>query len=450
MRAPLWRLCLLGIGLLAGCADATAPQGEPVSPAQRAAADPELCAEHGVMASVCPKCNPRLAAVFQANGDWCDEHGFPESFCPICAPERGGRPVVQPSTPDGAPADGMVVRFRARSVAAQAGLELATAEETGWVSGTEAVARLTWDAARVSVVSARAAGVVQAVHAEVGDRVGRGQRLAEVQSAHVAGDRSRLVAASQARDVAAAEVARKHDLRDGGVSSEREVLAAEAALADAEAALAAVRAELSLVGAGSGDRVYLDAPIDGVVTARRVQAGQSVGALQPAFEVADPSRLWAVLEVPERELAVIQLGQATTLRLDVLPDRVFTGEIAAIAAAVDPLTRTATARVAVENPDGLLRANQLGTVTIHTDTAEQAVVVPAAAVQRAGEHHLVFVQQAVDTYITRRVRVLARQGDRVRVAGGVSAGDAVVTTGSFLLKTETLRDSIGAGCCDVE
>jgi cobalt-zinc-cadmium efflux system membrane fusion protein len=56
----------------------------------------------------------------------------------------------------------------------------------------------------------------------------------------------------------------------------------------------------------------------------------------------------------------------------------------------------------------------------------------------------------VDSYVAHRVRVLARQGDRVRIAGGVQPDDPVVTTGSFLLKTETLKDSIGAGCCDVE
>ena len=79
-----------------------------------------------------------------------------------------------------------------------------------------------------------------------------------------------------------------------------------------------------------------------------------------------------------------------------------------------------------------------------------AAGVPAAAVQRAGDANLVFVRQEIDTYVAHRVRVLARQGDRVRISGGVKVGDPVVTTGSFLLKTETLKDSIGAGCCDVE
>jgi cobalt-zinc-cadmium efflux system membrane fusion protein len=63
---------------------------------------------------------------------------------------------------------------------------------------------------------------------------------------------------------------------------------------------------------------------------------------------------------------------------------------------------------------------------------------------------LVFVRQSADTFVGRRVRVVARSGGTVRVSGAIKAGDLVVTTGSFLLKTETLKDSIGAGCCDVE
>jgi len=447
MSLHLRGLCLLGIGLLTACTDL--PPAEEEASSRGAVADPVLCEEHGVLESVCPKCNPRLAAIFQARGDWCGEHGFPESFCPVCAPEKGGQPDLQPTAADGAPADGTLVRFRTRAVAAQAGLEIVAAEESDWVEGTEVVARLTWDATRVAAVSARAPGVVDAILAEEGDRVSRGQALAKVRSAHVASDRSRLAAAEQARGVAAAAVDRKRELLAGGVAAERDVLDAEQVLAGADAELAAVRAELAIIGRGQGDALRLTAPIAGVVTARRVHVGQSVDGLQPLFEVVDTSRMWAVLDVPERDLSAVAAGHTVQLRLDALPGEVFGGEITTISPSVDPDTRTAAARVELDNADGRLRANLFGTVTILGDTAAAAVVVPAAAVQRAGDFHLVFVQQQVDTYVVRRVRVLARQGDRVRVSG-VSAGDPVVTTGSFLLKTETLKDSIGAGCCDVD
>ena len=427
-----------------------APPTEAVEPALAAATDPDLCPEHGVLASVCTRCNPALVPVFQAKGDWCPEHGLPESFCPICSPEAGGRPAMAPTASDGAPADGTRVSFRTRSAAEQAGLEVAPAERTDWVEGTEVVARITWDATRQAAVSARTGGLVSAIRAEVGDRVSAGQALAALRSAHLAGDRSRAVAAAQARDVAAAEVERKRELLAGGVASQRDLLDAERTLAAAEAELTAVQAELALVGGGDGDSALVTAPIAGIVTARHVRVGQVVDGLQPLFEVADPSRMWAELDVPELDLADVAVGDPVRLQLDALPDAIFEGRIATITPAVDPATRTALARVELDNPDGRLRANLYGSATIQGETAAAVVVVPADAVQRAGEAHIVFVREQVDSYLARRVRVLARQGDRVRITGGVQPGDPVVTTGSFLLKTETSKDSIGAGCCDVE
>ena len=440
-------ILLAGLGSLTGCTADPPPAG--TVEVQVRATDPELCAEHGVLESVCPKCNPALAAVFRAKGDWCDEHGFPESFCPICNPEREGRPAAD-VTPDGSPADGTVVRFKTRKAASMAGIAVQPAEETPWVGGTEVVARIAWDATRVAQVSPLASGVVRTIHADVGAIVDEGTPLAALRSAVVGGDRSRLRAARKALDIARTERARKQALVEAGVTSQRDVLEAERAVAEAEARLGALRAEVGLVGGGTGDTYTLTAPLAGTVTERFASVGQVVGPEEPLFEVVDASRMWAELDVPQQALAAVAVGQPVHVTLEALPDRRFDGVLEYLAPSVDPHTRTARARVALDNPDDVLRANLYGTATIVTDQAEAVVAVPTAAVQHAGDVDLVFVRRSADTFIARRVRVLARSGDRVRLSGPVRPGDPVATTGSFLLKTETLRDSIGAGCCDVE
>src|SRR5512134_839776 len=92
---------------------AVACSKEPTTPVEAASAPAtdQLCAEHGVLEAVCTKCNPKLAPVFQAKGDWCAEHGFPESFCPVCHPERGGRPAVSVDSADDPPPDRLKVRL---------------------------------------------------------------------------------------------------------------------------------------------------------------------------------------------------------------------------------------------------------------------------------------------------------------------------------------------------
>lgn len=442
-------ILLMGIGLLIGCAD-DPPAREDPSAVRASDADPELCAEHGVLEAVCTQCNPALIPVFQAKGDWCDEHGFPDSFCPVCSPDAGGRPAEQDLSADGSPPDGTRVRFKTRDAAELAGLEVVEAAEAAWIGGTEAVARLDWDATRVALVSARSPGVVVSITADVGTQVVPGTALASLRSAHVGGDRSRVSAARRGVSVGLAEVARKRELLESGVTSEREVLAAEQALATAEAELGALEAELGLVGGGSGDAYAVTAPLAGVVTERHASVGQSVDPAMPLFQVVDPSRMWAELDVSEGDLGRVTAGQEVRIVLDAMPDRTFEGRLDYLAPSVDPQTRTARGRVVLDNPDGALRAHMYGTAHILTDTQSAVVTVPSAAVQAARDVHLVFVRESEDSFVARRVRVVARSGDQVRVAGPVKPGDPVVTTGSFLLKTETLKDSIGAGCCDVD
>jgi cobalt-zinc-cadmium efflux system membrane fusion protein len=440
---------LVGIGLLVGCGLTAPPREEQVVVRADDEADPQLCAEHGVLEAVCTRCNPALAPVFQARGDWCAEHELPESFCPICSPEAGGRPPVDDLSVDGAPADGTLLRLPSRQTAARAGLQVVPAEAVAWSQGVTTTARLIWDPTASAQISARSSGWVDTLSVDVGSPVQAGQPLATLRSAHLAGDRSRWQAARTAVDVAEAERQRKQQLLADGVAAPRDVERAERALARARAELAAVQAELASVGGGSADQATVRAPLDGVVAVRHVVVGQGVQPDQPLFEVVDPSRLWARLAVPEAALADVAVGQPVQLVLDALPLLPVQGTLDALAPSIDPATRTATGRVVLHDPDPRLRAEMTGEATVVTD-AVQALTVPTAAVQTTDGVHLVFVQQAIDRYVVRRVTVLDRDGDRARVVGGLQAGDPVVTTGSFLLKTETVADRIGAGCCDVE
>ncbi|MCP4497947.1 MAG: efflux RND transporter periplasmic adaptor subunit, partial [Phycisphaeraceae bacterium] len=135
---------------------------------------------------------------------------------------------------------------------------------------------------------------------------------------------------------------------------------------------------------------------------------------------------------------------------DGVAGRTFTGTVTWIASEVDARTRAVTARAEVRNPDGLLRAGQFARATVRVAVPEGAATVPMDAVQRVGDESVVFVRTAEGLYEPRIVRLGRSDGRRVQVAGEVRAGDAVVTTGAFLLRTELSRDSIGAGCCEVE
>jgi cobalt-zinc-cadmium efflux system membrane fusion protein len=140
------------------------------------------------------------------------------------------------------------------------------------------------------------------------------------------------------------------------------------------------------------------------------------------------------------------------ITLSALEGREFRGTITYIAPVVDPQTRTAQARVRLDNPDGLLRANMYGEARIFIGQSAAVAEVPRDAVQRAMSVNLVFVRLARNEFEARRVELGQRSGSgkTVQLVSGVQPGEEIVVAGSFFLKTETLGDAIGAGCCEVE
>jgi cobalt-zinc-cadmium efflux system membrane fusion protein len=410
----------------------------------------DMCAEHGVLEVVCTKCHPKLIPVFQAKGDWCKEHEFPESFCPICHPERGGRPSTEVAV-DGAPADGTKIRFKTLQTAREAGLEVVGATEGPSGGGVEATATIVADASKMAVVNARAAGVVWSIRADLGSRVSQGSPLAIIESAAVGESRSRQQTARARVQTAEATYRREKDLNEKGISAAKDVQAALQEWEAAKAELAAAAAALGMVGTGDGESgtYALRAPIAGVVTKRMATIGTLVDLEEPLFEIVDTSSLWAEIDVPEREAPRVRVGQRVVLRLDGLGDREFLATVSYIAPVVDPQTRTAKARAAIANHDGALRANTYARARIITDESV-AVLIPRTALQEAKGVNLVFVRLAEDQFETRRVKVASADGKLVALSSGLMPGEAVVTVGSFLLKTETMKEGIGAGCCDVE
>ncbi len=411
-----------------------------------------MCEEHGVLEAVCTKCKPALVAVFKAKGDWCEEHGFPESFCPSCHPERGGRPAVDVSSAGDGPADGTKVRFQTQETARLAGLRFAKAIERPTSREVVATARVVYDGTRVAQINPRMPGVVRAIRVDVGAAVRAGAPLAVIESAGVGADQARLQSSRTRLDVAEADYKRTEALRKDGVSSERDLLAARREREDARAEVRSARAALGMVGAApqGSARYTLTSPIAGVVTQRNTSIGRLVDTEDLAFEVVDPSTMWVDIDVPEADLSLVSVGQHVSLTLDGLKGREFTSRISYVALAVDLRTRTVVARAPLTNDDGALRANLFGRGRIAVTDPSVAVLVPRAAVQRARGVHLVFVRMSEDSFEARRVSLGPAEGELVSVSGRVKAGDDVVTEGSFLLKTETLRESIGAGCCEVD
>jgi cobalt-zinc-cadmium efflux system membrane fusion protein len=412
-------------------------------------AEGAFCGEHGVLEAVCTKCNPALVPVFKAKGDWCEAHGFPESFCPLCRPERYGRPANAVAG-DEAPADGTKVRFKSRDVARLAGIEVARAVERPGGSEVAWPAKLVYDSARWAEVDSRVPGVVREVRVDIGTAVRPGTPLALIESAELGADQSRAKAARSRVELAETDYSRLRQLHEEGIGAEKDALAARQELDAARAELSAAESALAMIGsvAEGAPHYTVSAPIAGVVTERHASVGRMVHPDEVLFEIVDTSRMWAEVQIPETELSRVGVGRTVTLAVQGI-DRELEGVLSYVAPEIDPQTRSAAGRLSFANPDGALRANMFATARIAAG-GPSSVVVPRAAVQQARGAQLVFVRMAEDLFEARRIQPGWADDQVIEVRGRVAPGDEVVTTGSFLLKTETLKESIGAGCCEVE
>ena len=178
--------------------------------------------------------------------------------------------------------------------------------------------------------------------------------------------------------------------------------------------------------------------------------GEVVEPSKNLFSVADVSRMWALLDVYESDAREIRVGQPVVLRVEGLTGASYGAHITWVSSRVDPDSRTLPARAELDNPDGELRANMFARAIISVREQQDALVVPKDAVQWEGCCNVVFVRQSDTVYQPRKVRLGIDTGRVYEVLSGVSQGEAVVTQGSFLLKTEIMKGSIGAGCCEVQ
>ena len=186
------------------------------------------------------------------------------------------------------------------------------------------------------------------------------------------------------------------------------------------------------------------APISGFVVEKNVVTGQMVDAGMKLYRLADIGVVWVYAQVYEQDLSAVQLGQEATMTLSYLPDRKFRGRVTYVYPTVDEKTRTARVRMEFHNPGYFLKPGMFATVELISDLAPSALLVPDSAVLRSGEKNTVFVALPGGKFEARTVALgLSGENDQDQVLSGLSEGERIVTSGQFMLDSESqLREAI--------
>jgi RND family efflux transporter MFP subunit len=186
------------------------------------------------------------------------------------------------------------------------------------------------------------------------------------------------------------------------------------------------------------------APMDGFVIEKMVVQGQMVDPGMKIYRLADLGLVWVQAQVYEQDLVYIKLGQEAIVTLSYLSDREFRGRVTYIYPNVDEKTRTARVRMEFHNPGYFLKPGMFATVQLTSELSPSVLLVPDMAILRSGEQNTIFVALPGGKFDPRTVTLGPQaENDTYQVISGLKEGERIVTSGQFMLDSESqLREAI--------
>jgi cobalt-zinc-cadmium efflux system membrane fusion protein len=277
----------------------------------------------------------------------------------------------------------------------------------------------------------------------VGDPIEKDQLLFSIKSREVASLVSDYLESQRDLDLAQKTYNMNKDLFEHQAASRISFQQAESDLAKANTHVARGEEALRVLGidpkeavkdGGLRSLVPVRSPMAGTLIERNLTAGQFVQADSTALlTIADLSTVWVLVDVFERDIHLIRVGQKVQVVAAAYPDRRFTASVERISDKVDPDSRTLKVRLLVSNPNVLLKPEMFITASLELSDGGAAISVPAGAVFTEDGKSYVFAA-INDRRFERRLIVAAPDAEgRLRVTSGLHAGDRVVTDGAMLL-----------------
>lgn len=310
-----------------------------------------------------------------------------------CGPRVTGEPVAGPP--------GLAVPAGAATVTATA----ESAPNRVWVMGSVA-------SEEKIHLSARLPATIREVRVASGAAVRKGEILVTLDDREL---REQLAAAEAQLKQVETEYQRARQLFESQATTAQALTAAESQFNAARAQVERVRVMLSYT--------EIKAPIDGIVTERRIEAGDMANPGMPLLSVYDSRRMRLEAPVPVRLIETVALGQMVDIVLE-RPAAVFTGRVSEIVAEIDPASRTQKVKVRIEDDSGRLLPGTFGRLWLAAGE-HRAIRVPAGAVYRVGQLEL--VQVVANGRAWRRLVKTAPAGDgRVELLSGVNEGEVLL------------------------
>jgi len=356
------------------------------------------------------------------------------AFLPACGGQDAKRePADGPGaeTASGPP----LVRLRPEALA-RTRISTRPVEVRHLPSRVQTTGEVAFDEKNLAHVFSRVDGWVEEVDAFLEDKVRAGQPLLTVYSPNYIVGQTEYLQADRRADLSCA----------GGDSPDCRT---------ARSILRSARTKLRILGAPEEEiraiertheirpTYVLRTPIGGSIVETNAVRGNAIKAGDDLFKIANLSRVWVNVDVYEKDIARVSLGDQVEVRLSPYPGAVFNGRLSLVSEVVDEKKRTVRARAEIDNRDGRLRPGMFAQVSILGEPAGFAsTVIPDTAVQNIHGEPVAFVARDRGTFELRHIRLGEEREGLVSVTEGLREGERVVVQGSFILKAEFLKGTL--------
>ncbi len=310
------------------------------------------------------------------------------------------------------------------------GVKFGTVEGAVATRTIRAAGKVAYDETRLARVQTRVEGWIDRVFVDfTGKAVEKGQPLLTLYSPEMLATQQEYLLALRSREVM------QHSTMAGVPDFQESLLAA------ARRRLELFNLSESQIAQITRDRKPLQtitvfAPMSGYVLTRNAFPNQKILPDTELYTLADLSRVWVMADVFEYEASEVRLNQPVQVSLVAYPGRTFPGRVSYIQPQVDPMSRTLKIRIELDNPGLLLKPEMFADVEFRISSSAR-LAVPAEAVLDSGRTKTVFVDRGNGFFEPRRVETGERLGDRIEIRSGLKPGERIVTSGNFLLDSES-------------
>ena len=272
----------------------------------------------------------------------------------------------------------------------------------------------------------------------LGDKVQKGQTLAVIKSADVAGNYADLTTANNDASIAERELKNAEQLYKNGISSEKDVVQSRLQYEKALNNVKKVRLQIAINGGGKTNETgnyIITSPRDGFVVEKNLNAGSFIrnDNSQNLFTISDMQDVWVSANVFESDIQKVRLGAPADVLTLAYPGKVFHGKIDQVNSILDPSSKAMKIKIVLPNKDLLLKPQMFTKIVIAEKQEKKALEIPSIAVVSDGGKNYVVIYKDPYNVRIQQVQPLKIVGDKTYITEGLKEGDLVVSKNQILL-----------------